>query len=515
MNKTIIININGIVFHIEEDAYELLRRYMTEVKRHFAYSTDSEEIVTDIENRLAEMFNERLGSDHKQVIELSDVTYVTEKMGNVDDFDLDDENDAPLRTYRKLFRDAEDRILGGVCAGIAHFFNVETKWMRLLALALIFIGGLGIPVYVILWIIMPLAKTRTDRMAMKGEPINLHSFKKNFDEEIEGLKGGFDRAQNEVRPIAHQIGKFIETIATLFIKLIVTIVAFSGIVAMIMLFIALVMFLGYWNSNELNTFPFTIVNPAYKSVLTISAFVLVFIPITALVLFALRILVSRITISKTVYFSMLILWIGALAMAAYHGSKIGSEFNEQAEFSVTTPLTPSPVYYLRVNRVEFLTKEDSTRYNIDPTNFKGTLISRHKDFNDPRSVRIEVIRGEVNNPTLIQEFSARGSNFEEALSTARRTKHGFVQKDSILTFDPKTHRQRRELWRDQSVKLILRVPENTRLMIEPNVNSYLLGYNVWECRPPSSKRDEYISEWKMTAEGLKCQSITLHDHEEN
>ena len=68
MNKTIIININGIVFHIEEDAYEVLRTYMTGVKRHFAYSADSEEIVTDIENRLAEMFSEKLKQDHKQVI---------------------------------------------------------------------------------------------------------------------------------------------------------------------------------------------------------------------------------------------------------------------------------------------------------------------------------------------------------------------------------------------------------------------------------------------------------------
>ena len=73
MNKTIIININGIVFHIEEDAYEVLRTYMTSVKRHFAYSADSEEIVTDIENRLAEMFSEKLKQDHKQVIIVEDV----------------------------------------------------------------------------------------------------------------------------------------------------------------------------------------------------------------------------------------------------------------------------------------------------------------------------------------------------------------------------------------------------------------------------------------------------------
>lgn len=506
MNKTIIININGIVFHIEEDAYEVLRTYMTEVKRHFAYSPDSEEIVTDIENRLAEMFNERLAKDQKQVIVLADVLFVTGTMGNVNDFEIDDDDDNNPRFGRKLFRDAEDKILGGICAGLGHFFHIEARWMRLIAISLIFFGGIGLPIYLILWIIMPAAITRADKMAMKGEPINIQNFKKNFDEEIEGLRGGFHRAHSEVRPAIYQIGKFIVSIATLFIKFIVAMVAFAGILAMIALFIGLIVFLGYWNSNELNTFPFNIVNPGYKSVLAFSFFIIVFIPIVALVIFALRVLIKRIQVSKTVYFSMLIVWIAGLVLGAFHASKIASEFNDKAEYSVTTPLSPSPVYYLRVNPVEFLTKDDSIRYNIDESNFNGTLTSRHRDFDEPRSVRIQIVKGDVDKPTLIQEYSAKGSNFEEALSTSRRVKHGFMQKDSLLIFDPRTHLRRGELWRDQTVNLILRVPENTKIMIEQPVNDYLNEYNVWDCQPEDAPWD-YISEWKMTSDGLKCQYV--------
>lgn len=506
MNKTIIININGIVFHIEEDAYEVLRTYMTEVKRHFAYSPDSEEIVTDIENRLAEMFNERLANDQKQVIVLADVLFVTGTMGNVNDFEIDDDDENNSRSGRKLFRDSDDKILGGVCAGMGHYFRVEARWIRLLAIILVFFGGIGLPIYILLWIIMPAAATRADKMAMKGEPINIQNFKKNFDEELEGLKGGFRQAHHEVRPAIYQIGRFIVSLATLFIKFLVSIVAFAGVVMMIGLFMALVVFLGYWNSNELHTFPFTIVNPGYKSVLALSAFIIVFMPLAALVLFALRVLVKRITVSKTVYFSMLIIWIGGLVLGAYHASKIATEFNEEAEYSVTTPLITSPVYYLRVNPVAFLTKEDSIRYNIDPSNFNGTVRSRHRNFEGPRSVRLHIVKGDFDKPTLVQEFSAKGSNFEEALSTSRRVKHGFVQKDSLLIFDPETHLQRGELWRDQSVNLILRVPENTRIMIERPVNSYLNGYDVWDCQPPNAPWD-YVSEWKMTAEGLKCQYV--------
>src|SRR5215471_3880908 len=92
MNKTIIINMNGIVFHIEEDAYEILKSYMTDVKRHFMNSADSLEITTDIENRIAEMFNEMLANEHKQVINEADVRKVIEQMGTVEDFEIADED---------------------------------------------------------------------------------------------------------------------------------------------------------------------------------------------------------------------------------------------------------------------------------------------------------------------------------------------------------------------------------------------------------------------------------------
>src|ERR1700712_5717569 len=91
MNKTIIININGIVFHIEEDAYEVLRSYMTDVKRHFANEEDSIEITTDIENRIAEMFSEILARESKPVIVTTDVTTVISQMGTIEDFETEAE----------------------------------------------------------------------------------------------------------------------------------------------------------------------------------------------------------------------------------------------------------------------------------------------------------------------------------------------------------------------------------------------------------------------------------------
>lgn len=504
-----------MVFHIEEDAYEVLRSYMNEVKRHFAYSPDSEEIVTDIENRIAEMFNERLAADQKQVVVLSDVNDVTQTMGNVNDFNPDDDDVHADRSYsvgRKLFRDIDDRVVSGVCSGIGHYFGIEAQYVRLIALLSIVLAGSGFAIYIILWILMPKAVTRADKMAMKGEPINIQNFKRNFDEEVEGLKSGFSRARQEARPALNGLLNVIGSILKFLVKMLIAFVAFIGIIMMIGLFIGLFTFLGYWNSNELNTFPFNIVNPGYKSVLALSAFIIVFIPVAALVMFAIRVLVTRIAISKTIYFSMLIIWLGGLVIGVYHASKIGSEFNDEAKFSITTNLTPSSLYYLKVNPVQFLSKEDSIRYNIDPDNFEGRVIinSRRGEFNQPNNVSLEIVRGEVEKPVLIREFSAKGPNFETALATARRAGHGFVQKDSLLMFDGSTHLQRGELWRDQGVNLILRIPENTKLIIESSVNRYLDHYNLWECQPKDSRSD-FLSEWVMTSTGLKCQNDSLNN----
>jgi len=516
MNKTIIINIHGIVFHIEEDAYEVLKTYMTAVKRHFAYSPDSEEIVTDIENRLAEMFSERLNQDHKQVIILGDVLFVTEKMGDVNDFNIDDDQpvrptDSILKAEKKLFRDTDDRVISGVSAGIGHYFGIEPKWIRLIAIITLFMG-IGIPVYIVLWLVIPKAVTRTDKMAMKGEPINIQNLKKNFDDEIDSLKTGLKNAHSEAKPVINQLGKFIGKAAMIIIKVIGSLIIFSGVMTLFALLIGLIVFLGYWNSNELNAFPFNMVNPENKSILALSAFVLIFIPLAALVVFAIKVIFSRVEISKTVYFGMLIIWLSGLGIGVYHVSKVGSEFNDEARFSITSSIKPSGVYYLKINPSQYLSKEDSLDYNINTNDFKERIIinSRRRNFNLPRNVNLKIIKADVLEPVLIQEFSAKGPNFETALANARKANYRFIQTDSLILLDGNTYVKSGELWRDQQVFLTLKIPENTKLFIEGTLSRYLDGYSLWECQPENAKPD-FLSEWIMTSNGLKCTNDSLYN----
>lgn len=507
MNKTIIININGIVFHIEEDAYEVLRSYMTSVKRHFAYSADSDEIVMDIENRLAEMFNERLAEQNKQVIVLQDVQDITARMGSVNDFDLQEEEEGYdsqyIKSERKLYRDVDDRVIGGVCAGIGHYFDMEAKWVRLITFLITLLWGTGLIVYIILWIVLPKARTRAEKMAMKGEAINLQNFKKNFDEELESLKHnvkpGLDKTGDFIREAGTHTGNFLVKALQIIVKIIGAIVIFACALTLFSVVLGLLFALGFLNNGELDSFPFNIINPGYQSPLYFSAFILVIIPLIALILFGLRVIFDRKIAGRTTSFALLIIWLTGLGMAVFYGSKVGAEFREEAKIEQKSEIAAFPVYHLKLNTTGFFTKEDSIRYGIDSKWNKGSI----KISSDFGQIDFYIEKSDDGKSSLIKEFSARGRDFEQALKTAQKTGYRFVQTDSVLELDKYLYLPAKEPFRDQEVNVRLKVPVNTRLIIDSDLNQHLHGYNLRECLPDDSPW-ETPSEWIMTSEGLKC-----------
>lgn len=511
MNKTIIININGIVFHIEEDAYELLRTYMTDVKRHFAYTADSAEIVKDIEDRLAEMFNERLAGDGKQVIVLADVQEVTAQMGRATDFDLP-EDDAASYTgsgrivKEKLWRDMDDKMLGGVCAGLGHFFDIEPRWMRLFTLLLVMFFGTGVLIYVILWIVVPVARTRSEKMAMKGEAFNIQNYKKNFDEEIANLGQGFSRAGREVEPVIKKIGEFIVAVFRIFLKFIGIIIIIAGISALVALIVGLVMFYG---DGNVGPFPRNMIDPQYVSVISFSAFVVAVIPVIALILFAMRVLFNRSMIGRYGSFALLIIWLTGVGLAAYYGTKIGMQFQERAAFSLNVPLKTDSLYLLRLSPEKYLSKQDSIDYDINSSDFKDrTIINNRHNVNFLDRINLEIEKADTKRPYLVKEYSARGQDFETALKNARQIRYRVKQTDSVLLFDQAMYTGKHALVRDQEVNMTLHIPVNTRLLIDDDLNSFL-DIDNWGCHEEGADRST-PSEWIMTNEGLKCTSDSLY-----
>ena len=197
MKKILQINIRGTVFQIDEDAYEKLNKYLNEIYRHFKSKKGHEDIINDIENRIVELFQNKL-NDKKQVVAIEDVEEVISVMGHPSDFDSDSEEEhnyiSPLvqRGRRRLFRDKENSMIAGVCAGLGAYFDVDKVWFRIAFLIAFFGAGSGFLVYIVLWIAVPPARTLADRMEMQGEPVTVSNMEKAVKEERKALKNKFD-----------------------------------------------------------------------------------------------------------------------------------------------------------------------------------------------------------------------------------------------------------------------------------------------------------------------------------
>ncbi len=189
MNKAININLAGQLFYVDDNAYSILKKYLDEIATYFKKSTIKEELISDIENRIAELFTEKL-AHQRQVVGVEEVSYVIETMGQPKDYQLyDEETEEDVKKEkkkeRKFFRDPDDTMLGGVAAGLAHYLGLQVSWVRLIWLLLaIFSWGGFIVIYFAFWIFVSPAKTATEKLLMKGEPINISSLEKKFKEGV-------------------------------------------------------------------------------------------------------------------------------------------------------------------------------------------------------------------------------------------------------------------------------------------------------------------------------------------
>ena len=188
MNKTININLGGLIFHIDQDAFEILNKYLNTLKNHFKNEEGGDEILKDIEGRIAELFTKKL--EKKEIISITDVNEVIRTMGNPSDYDEDFNNeektdynkDLLKNKRRRFFRDEDERMIGGVCSGLAQSFEQSIFIIRMIFLGLLFIIGPGAPfLYIMFWIALPSAKTTSEKLEMKGEKVTVKNIKNEFE----------------------------------------------------------------------------------------------------------------------------------------------------------------------------------------------------------------------------------------------------------------------------------------------------------------------------------------------
>ena len=187
------INLGGYPFHLDEDAFDRLKEYIDKLNRVLSGDENKKEIVDDIESRISELFRQRL-SQYKQVINLKDVEEVLATLGSPEDIGGDGEPDSEKRrnseesTTRKLYRDPDSRILGGVCSGLAIYAAIPVWLVRVLFFVFTFLGGFALLVYIILWVVVPEAKTTSQRIEMEGRPVNIGNITDFVKQEFNTVK---------------------------------------------------------------------------------------------------------------------------------------------------------------------------------------------------------------------------------------------------------------------------------------------------------------------------------------
>lgn len=178
MNKTIDINLAGMLFHLDETAYHKLRKYLNAVRTSLQQQEDVDEVMNEIEARIAELLGEKQAHP-QQVINDKNIDEIIAVLGEPEDYEEAVEEPASSKSYKikkGLFRDMDKSVFGGVAAGFAHYLGMDISLMRILFVVLLFFShaSFGL-IYLLLWIVIPRAKTASDKLRMKGEKVNLDS----------------------------------------------------------------------------------------------------------------------------------------------------------------------------------------------------------------------------------------------------------------------------------------------------------------------------------------------------
>jgi phage shock protein PspC (stress-responsive transcriptional regulator) len=191
MKITVSVNLGGYFFNIDEDAYAELKMYLRNLELHFAREESSSEILSDIETRMAELFRAKITS-YKQVINIEDVKQAISVMGTPEDISDSDQPDSrekfTSRGYHRMYRDTDNRVIGGVCSGMGAYWNIDPLVLRIIFIAITLAGGIGFIVYLILYIVVPEAKTTAQKIEMKGEPVNIHNIKESVKKEFNSVR---------------------------------------------------------------------------------------------------------------------------------------------------------------------------------------------------------------------------------------------------------------------------------------------------------------------------------------
>ena len=495
MNKTVNINLAGIFFHIDEDAYQKLQRYLEAIKRSFTDSQGRDEIIADIEARIAELFNEKV-ENSKQVIGTKEVDEVIAVMGQPEDYRIDEEIFEEETTYaqsnsskiKHLFRDTTNSYIGGVSSGLGHYIGIDPIWIRLLWIFLtVFSGGGFVLIYIALWIFVPEAKTTADFLAMKGEAVNISNIEKK-------IKEGFNEVADKVKDVDYQkygnkvksgsssffngITKILVGLSKVLVKFVsifIILIAGSAIIGLLTTFIVIGVF--GWVENPFIDHITVSHYPGFPIwLLFLLTFFLVAIPFFFLLILGLKILFSNLkSIGNKAKMVLLGIWILSLIGIIVYGiTKATSHaYNTKIESQTEVlDITPNDTLVVRMNR--------NSRWINSRFGRNDFKIGRNDNddkiiiFND---IRVKFRQNYTNEQATIQIIKkAEGRSYDDAKERAGKSIYTYNIANNLLVLDAFATSDFANGYRDQQIDVLISLPSGITMYLDDNTKYYTDRY---------------------------------------
>ena len=490
MNKLINVNIGGIVFQIDELAYQKLDAYLQAIKKKYASSPEGDEIVRDIEIRIAEIFTEKFKGTSAAVM-MHDVDEVIGIMGQPEDYETPgakntaEPEEEYAKPHRHFFRDGESRVLGGVCSGFAHYFGIDPLWLRLGFVVAFFFFGTGLLLYIVLWIIMPEAKTTAEKIEMRGEKVNISNIEKTIRDEAEQLKTRMKDFGDDVKRTfskdntAHartSLGKFIEDVAHALghvlkgiFKALVLFIVIAALVVLVVMGVSLLD-----ASSRLNAQIGFVTAHVFDSsdqffYVTVCALALFIIPLFAIVFSGIRYVIGAKKKVKGMGWVLSVLWTVALIIVIINAARLSRDFRYTGRdidhVSVLQPENGKLSVMLDESGEKNLRSESHLFEDwYDIKIYDDTIIYRNINF------AVQEATDSVYSVTIIKSAHGRSPELSKERADAftytigNSTDHIFIPSAILLS--------KEDLFRNQSVDVIVKVPEGKSIQLDKKLEYF-------------------------------------------
>jgi len=542
MNKTININLGGFFFHIDEIAYQKLRRYLESISKSLSEDSQGKnEIIADIEARISELLSEKI-TDTRQVVSESDIEDIIVVMGQPEDYtdaeeSYSDANYSYSRnkeTGKKLFRDGDDKFLGGVASGIAHYFNIDTIWVRLLFLIITVAGiGAGILVYIALWILLPEAKTTAEKLQMEGEAVNIDNIEKKIREEFtnvsESVKNAANNASEKIKDGANDFSEkmgqtfsaktnknnglqdFLNTLGKIAMVFFKFLGKFIGVLFVVLgAGVILSLIIGGFS---VGSFEFLNIDGDFISypdfffdatlpqwLLTISLFTLIGIPFIVLLVLGLRMLSSNIKqFTKITSITLLVVWFIALLIIVFTGVEFGAthanygnsieknQLNISKKDTLVIKMKNNDALYYQDNL-----KRSSRKYEVA---VDGKLMLYTND------IGLDVKKSNTGTAYIIIQKESYGRSRIKASKNSEKIQYNFTIINNEIVLDAFFLSDLKNVFKDEEVDITIFIPEATTIYFNNSVKHFLSNVkneaNIYD-------KDMVNHHFKMTNTVLKC-----------